>query len=145
MRDPILRHIMIFSFRVPQHLLLVANSHRSMTRLRSQRGSGAGNSTTFLQNKKKTQERRVYKSTADLEPPKEKTTQWAKALASLDSKMISLDSRMQSLESLDSTMISLDSRMQSLESSMKSMMESHDTKMLGLAASWSLSPQLVLL
>eukprot|EP00804_Cyclotella_cryptica_P013573 CCRYP_012926-RG/>CCRYP_012926-RG protein AED:0.47 eAED:0.55 QI:0/0/0/1/0/0/2/0/88 len=73
---------MMFSSHVLRHLLLVANSRRSMTRLCTQRGSGTGNSTAFLKNKKTTQERRVYKSTVDLSPHEEKTPQWAKALES---------------------------------------------------------------
>eukprot|EP00804_Cyclotella_cryptica_P013576 CCRYP_012926-RD/>CCRYP_012926-RD protein AED:0.44 eAED:0.45 QI:171/0/0.5/1/0/0.5/2/0/130 len=102
---------MMFSSHVPRHLLLVAKSRHSMTRLCAQRGSGADNSTAFLKNKNKTQERRVYKSTVDLSPPEEKTPQWAKALES-----------------------SMKSEMRSLESSMKSEMQSLDAKMLGLAA-----------
>eukprot|EP00804_Cyclotella_cryptica_P013574 CCRYP_012926-RB/>CCRYP_012926-RB protein AED:0.41 eAED:0.41 QI:328/0/0.5/1/0/0/2/187/105 len=86
---------MMFSSHVPRHLLLVAKSRHSMTRLCAQRGSGADNSTAFLKNKNKTQERRVYKSTVDLSPPEEKTPQWAKALeSSMKSEMRSLESSM---------------------------------------------------
>jgi hypothetical protein len=95
---------MMFSFRVPWRLLLVANSRHSITRLCTQWGIGTGNSTAFPRNKKKTQERRVYKLTPDLSPPEEKTPQWAKALESI------MDSKMQSLESI------LKSERQSLDS-----------------------------
>jgi len=107
----------MFSSRVPRRLLPVANSRRSMTR-RTQRGSGTGNSTAFPKNK--TQEGRVYKSTADLSPPEEKTPQWAKALESImKSERLSLDSKMQSLESImKSQRESLESKMQSLDSKM---------------------------
>eukprot|EP00804_Cyclotella_cryptica_P013572 CCRYP_012926-RC/>CCRYP_012926-RC protein AED:0.46 eAED:0.71 QI:0/0/0/1/0/0/2/0/130 len=107
---------MMLSSHVPRRLLPIANSRRSMTRLCAQRGGGTGNSTAFLKNKNKTQERRVYKSTVDLSPAEEKTPQWAKALESsmksaLDSKMQSLDSKMQSL---DSKMLGLAALMVSL-------------------------------
>ncbi len=95
---------MMLSSRVPPRLLLGANSRRSMTRLCTQRGSGAGDSMAFLKNKK-TQERRVYKSTADLPLPEEKTPQWAEALLSI------IKSERQYLQSLDSNMQSLESKM----------------------------------
>eukprot|EP00804_Cyclotella_cryptica_P030155 CCRYP_009562-RA/>CCRYP_009562-RA protein AED:0.90 eAED:1.00 QI:0/-1/0/1/-1/1/1/0/145 len=113
---------MMFSSHVPQRLLLLANSRRRMTHLCTQRGSGTGNSTAFPKNKKKTQERRVYKSTADLSPPEEKTPQWAKALESI------IKSERQALESI------MKFERQSLESTMKSERQALDSKMLGLAA-----------
>jgi flagellar biosynthesis GTPase FlhF len=136
---------MMSSSRAPRHLIIVSNSRHS--RLCTPRGSGTGNSIAFPKNKKKTQERRVYKSTADLSPPQEKTPQWAMSLESsmkserqsLESIMKSerqyLDSKIQALESsMKSEIKSLDSKMQSLESSMESKMQSLDSKMLGLAA-----------
>jgi hypothetical protein len=117
---------MMSSSRAPRHLIIVSNSRHS--RLCTPRGSGTGNSIAFPKNKKKTQERRVYKSTADLSPPQEKTPQWAMSLES------SMKSERQSLESImKSERQYLDSKIQALESSMKSEIKSLDSKMLGLA------------
>lgn len=118
----------MFSPRLPPRLLLVANSRRGMTRLSTQRGSGANHSTVFPRCKTRGR-RRVYKSTSDLPPPEDKTPQWDKALES------NIKSEMQSLEcSIKSEMQSLRSSIKSEMQSLESRMQSLNSKMLGLAA-----------